>query len=176
MMILCRSPNWKRKIRSNCIWNFICLDVNFRFSKHYKDISGDNGIAITYSSRRRRGRKIAVEKDPFEMVESEEDEDSDDDQEKKAKKERKKATEETLCMKCSKSSNPEVVMLLTWFWFLWNIGSEFRDFLRMLIHLWSIWLIILIWAAICQWLTSKHDKKRSENVELINVASSFLVF
>ncbi|VDK65867.1 unnamed protein product [Onchocerca ochengi] len=80
-------------------------------NKHYKDISGDNGIAITYSSRRRRGRKIAVEKDPFEMVESEEDEDSDDDQEKKAKKERKKATEETLCMKCSKSSNPEVLLL-----------------------------------------------------------------
>uniref|UniRef100_A0A8R1XVP4 PHD-type domain-containing protein n=1 Tax=Onchocerca volvulus TaxID=6282 RepID=A0A8R1XVP4_ONCVO len=63
------------------------------------------------NSRRRRGRKIAVEKDPFEMVESEEDEDSDDDQEKKAKKERKKATEETLCMKCSKSSNPEVLLL-----------------------------------------------------------------
>uniref|UniRef100_A0A0R3RR14 PHD-type domain-containing protein n=1 Tax=Elaeophora elaphi TaxID=1147741 RepID=A0A0R3RR14_9BILA len=61
--------------------------------------------------RRRRGRKAAVEKDPFEMVESEEDEDSDDDQEKKAKKERKKATEETLCMKCNKSSNPEVLLL-----------------------------------------------------------------
>ncbi|KAK6111976.1 hypothetical protein QQG55_45820 [Brugia pahangi] len=63
------------------------------------------------NSRRRRGRKAVVEKDPFEIVESEEDEDSDDDQEKKAKKERKKATEETLCMKCSKSSNPEVLLL-----------------------------------------------------------------
>ncbi|KAL3989883.1 hypothetical protein ACH3XW_29430 [Acanthocheilonema viteae] len=63
------------------------------------------------SSRCRRERKAAVEKDPFEVVESEEDEESDDDQEKKTKKERKKATEETLCMKCSKSSNPEVLLL-----------------------------------------------------------------
>uniref|UniRef100_A0A1I7VNE1 PHD-type domain-containing protein n=1 Tax=Loa loa TaxID=7209 RepID=A0A1I7VNE1_LOALO len=63
------------------------------------------------NSRRRRGRKAIVEKDPFEMIESEEDEESDDSQEKKAKKERKKATEETLCMKCSKSSNPEVLLL-----------------------------------------------------------------
>ncbi|VDK75609.1 unnamed protein product [Litomosoides sigmodontis] len=63
------------------------------------------------NSRRRRGRKLAVEKDPFEIVESEEDEDSDDGQEKKSKKERKRATEETLCMKCSKSSNPEVLLL-----------------------------------------------------------------
>uniref|UniRef100_A0A915Q3L5 PHD-type domain-containing protein n=1 Tax=Setaria digitata TaxID=48799 RepID=A0A915Q3L5_9BILA len=63
------------------------------------------------NSRRRRGRRAVVEKDPFEMVESEEDEDSDDVQEKKTKKERKKATEETLCMKCSKSSNPEVLLL-----------------------------------------------------------------
>ncbi|CAG9536803.1 unnamed protein product [Cercopithifilaria johnstoni] len=63
------------------------------------------------NSRRRRGRKAAVEKDPFETVESEEDEESDDGQEKKSKKERKKATEETLCVKCSKSSNPEVLLL-----------------------------------------------------------------
>ncbi|VDN03150.1 unnamed protein product [Thelazia callipaeda] len=63
------------------------------------------------NSRRRRRKKVDVEKDPFEVVESEEDDDSDNNQEK-AKKERKKATDETLCMKCNKSSNPEVVLLL----------------------------------------------------------------
>lgn len=83
----------------------------------------------TCSSRRRRGRKAVVEKDPFEIVESEEDEDSDDDQEKKAKKERKKATEETLCMKCSKSSNPEVVLFSICFCLLFvECADELRSF------------------------------------------------
>ena len=47
----------------------------------------------------------------FDLVEEQDD---DEDSEEEIKKERKKATLETLCMKCHKSSNPEVVSFLVY--------------------------------------------------------------
>uniref|UniRef100_A0A1I8EWU6 PHD-type domain-containing protein n=1 Tax=Wuchereria bancrofti TaxID=6293 RepID=A0A1I8EWU6_WUCBA len=87
--------------------DFILAETSISFDDEFMPLSE---LKKRNENSRHRGRKAFVEKDPSEIVESE-DEDSDDDQEKKAKKERKKATEETLCMKCSKSSNPEVLLL-----------------------------------------------------------------
>ncbi len=55
-----------------------------------------------------KGTRRRRKKDPLDDLEIESDLEGG---EEVVKKERKKATEETLCMKCGKSKNPEVVRL-----------------------------------------------------------------